>query len=199
MRKDDGGMFWDTIFDAVSICFSVADVICNPDDPWAWVGLAADVVSWNDAADKTMDTLKVSDKAIETLNTGTEIAESIGNFTNVSKNITEELVSSMTKTDIYDGSIDTYKNLKKIAKGTGNEVHHIVEKRFLKGNDFGVTARNMESVILDKDTHRVFTNAWREALPYGDTYTPQQIYDAAQKVYKDYPSLLESVRRTLKI
>ena len=45
MRVDNGGEFWDTVFDVVSLCFSVVDVIKNPDDPWAWVGLAADVVS----------------------------------------------------------------------------------------------------------------------------------------------------------
>ena len=38
-------MFWDTVFDVVSLCASVVDVIKNPDDPWAWAGLAADVVS----------------------------------------------------------------------------------------------------------------------------------------------------------
>ena len=45
MRVDNGGEFWDTVFDVVSLCFSVVDVIKNPDDPWAWAGLAADVVS----------------------------------------------------------------------------------------------------------------------------------------------------------
>ena len=45
MRTDNGGEFWDTFFDVVSLCASVIDVVKNPDDPWAWVGLAADVVS----------------------------------------------------------------------------------------------------------------------------------------------------------
>ena len=45
MRVDNGGEFWDTVFDVVSLCFSVVDVVKNPDDPWAWAGLAADVVS----------------------------------------------------------------------------------------------------------------------------------------------------------
>lgn len=45
MRVDNGGEFWDTVFDVVSLCFSVVDVAKNPDDPWAWVGLAVDVVS----------------------------------------------------------------------------------------------------------------------------------------------------------
>ena len=44
MRRDDGGEFWDTIFDVVSLVFSVVDVIANPSDPWTWVGLAGDVV-----------------------------------------------------------------------------------------------------------------------------------------------------------
>ena len=35
---------WDTIFDIVSLCFSIGDVITNPIDPWAWVGLAGDII-----------------------------------------------------------------------------------------------------------------------------------------------------------
>ena len=42
VRKDDGGMFWGTVFDVVSLGFSIADVMQNPNDVWAWVGLAAD-------------------------------------------------------------------------------------------------------------------------------------------------------------
>ena len=45
MRVDNGGEFWDTVFDVISLCVSVVDVVKNPDDPWAWAGLAADVVS----------------------------------------------------------------------------------------------------------------------------------------------------------
>ena len=44
-RIDSGGFFWDTVFDVASLCFSIVDVVNNPNDPWAWVGLAADVVS----------------------------------------------------------------------------------------------------------------------------------------------------------
>ena len=44
MRRDDGGQFWDTVFDIVSLGFSVVDVIAAPSNPWAWVGLVGDVV-----------------------------------------------------------------------------------------------------------------------------------------------------------
>ena len=33
------------MLDAVSLCFSIADVVKNPDDPMAWIGVAADVAS----------------------------------------------------------------------------------------------------------------------------------------------------------
>ena len=44
VRIDIGGAFWDIIWDVVSIGFGIADVVNNPDDGWAWIGLAADVV-----------------------------------------------------------------------------------------------------------------------------------------------------------
>ena len=44
MRRDDGGDFWETAFDVVSLTFSIADVRDDPSNPWAWAGLAGDVV-----------------------------------------------------------------------------------------------------------------------------------------------------------
>ena len=44
-RTEIGGFFWDTVFDVISLCFSIAEVIENPDDPMAWIGVAADVAS----------------------------------------------------------------------------------------------------------------------------------------------------------
>ena len=42
-RKDDGGAAWDVVLDIVSLGFSIGDVACNPEDPWAWVGLGVDI------------------------------------------------------------------------------------------------------------------------------------------------------------
>ena len=44
MRTDFDGAFWDIFFDIVSLAVSVCEVIANPTDPWAWAGLAGDVV-----------------------------------------------------------------------------------------------------------------------------------------------------------
>ena len=44
-RTDIGGYFWDTVLDVISLGVSIANVIENPDDPMAWLGVAADVAS----------------------------------------------------------------------------------------------------------------------------------------------------------
>ena len=41
-RTDAGGYFWDTVFDVVSLCFSIVDVASNPTSVNAWIGLAGD-------------------------------------------------------------------------------------------------------------------------------------------------------------
>ena len=41
---DTQGDAWETIFDIISLCFSVAEVVSNPSDGWAWAGLAGDVL-----------------------------------------------------------------------------------------------------------------------------------------------------------
>ena len=43
-NSDPTGEFLDTILDVISLAVSVADVISDPSDPWAWAGLAGDTV-----------------------------------------------------------------------------------------------------------------------------------------------------------
>ena len=43
-REDPDGAAFDTVFDILSLGASIADVISNPRDPWAWAGLAGDVI-----------------------------------------------------------------------------------------------------------------------------------------------------------
>ena len=37
---DHSGLFWETVFDLVTLGFSIVDVVKNPTDVWAWAGLA---------------------------------------------------------------------------------------------------------------------------------------------------------------
>ncbi len=81
MRVDHGGEFWDTVFDVVSLCFSVADVIQNPDDPWAWVGLAADVVSlvvpFATGGGLIVDAITHSDEVVDLMKYGDDVVETV--------------------------------------------------------------------------------------------------------------------------
>ena len=43
-RVDIGGYFWDIVFDVASLCFSIFDVVRNPMDVSAWIGLAGDAI-----------------------------------------------------------------------------------------------------------------------------------------------------------
>ena len=86
--------------------------------------------------------------------------------------------------------LQSYKNLTKALKGTGLQAHHLIEQRFKLGHQI--------SVAVTKAEHQVFTNAWRKLLPYGKSYTINQVWNAAKKVYAKYPALLEAVRKALK-
>jgi hypothetical protein len=88
--------------------------------------------------------------------------------------------------------IDSYKNLRKLVKGTGLEVHHLIEKRFASIFKPPKKARDMASVVLTPDEHQIFTNAWRNKFPYGRPKpTANEVNEFAREVYKDYPELLK--------
>ena len=108
--------------------------------------------------------------------------------------------SSEAKTLLYSATygIDTYNNLRKVTKGTRLERHHIVEKRL--ANVLNVKPGDMLSVVLTPEEHQIFTKRWREQIPYGTAYeelTKADIWNAAKKVYYDYPDLLEIAKQTI--
>lgn len=100
--------------------------------------------------------------------------------------------------------IKTFNELGRLTRGTGLERHHIVEQRF--ADTLGITKPdNMPSVALTPQEHQVFTNAWRDAIAYSNsgklpntiTATADDIWQAAQRIYRDYPILTEAARRTI--
>ena len=98
MRKDDGGEFWDTIFDVVSLAISVVDVIKNPTDPMALAGLAADMVCL----------------AMPGLTGGGSIVKAV--------NKTDDVVDVVNTVNKVDNVVDTAKTAKKATKIHGNSL-----------------------------------------------------------------------------
>ena len=98
MRVDNGGEFWDVVLDVISLCASVADVVTNPDDPWAWVGLGADVVSlvvpFATGGGLLVDVLTKTDDVVD-------LAKSVGNTVDVVDAVTD---SAKVVGQISDGT-----------------------------------------------------------------------------------------------
>ena len=96
-----------------------------------------------------------------------------------------------------DEAIDTYNALRRINKGSGLEVHHIVEKRFAKEIGYAKTGGKMPSIALTKDVHRKFTNKWREIIGYGVPFDRKTLMEAAIRIYADDPELLGAAIYTI--
>jgi hypothetical protein len=99
--------------------------------------------------------------------------------------------------------IKSYRELRELTKGTGLHCHHIIEARF--ADTLGLVKGEISSVALTLQEHQEFTTAWRNAIGYANSFNPlktgtataQDIWLAAQRIYADYPELLEAARRTI--
>lgn len=76
-------------------------------------------------------------------------------------------------------------------QGSSTQDHHLIEKRFV--DVMGGNTDTWPTIVVTRAEHQVFTNAWREAIPYGTgtrTATRAQVEDAARVIYQDYPEIL---------
>lgn len=89
--------------------------------------------------------------------------------------------------------IKPYSELRKLVKGKGLEVLHLIEKRFANVFEPPFNKKKMLSIVLTKDEHRFFTNLWRSKIPYGTRASERQVKEAAKEIYKDYPEILKAL------
>ena len=109
-----------------------------------------------------------------------------------------DIYGDLTEAGNY--GIKAYSALKDELTGTGLEAHHIVEQRFLGGQN--INTKTALSVAVTKAEHQQFTNNWRRYFPYGrtdysDVKTINQVWEAAQYIYKGHPALLDAVWDTI--
>lgn len=172
INRDSTGAVLETIFDVISLGFSIAEVAANPYDPSAWIGLVGD----------TVDLIPFVSGVGETVR-GLRFLDKAGNAVEIAQRT--------------DNAIDTYNVLRKANKGNGLEVHHILEKRFKSGIDNKKTG-NYLSIALPHNQHVEFTNRWRRQIPYGKSNrTKFELFEAANHVYYDHPELMGAVVETL--
>jgi hypothetical protein len=92
--------------------------------------------------------------------------------------------------------IKSYSELKKLTRGLGLEVHHLIEKRLAECFIPPLIKNKILSVVLTKGEHEIFTKAWREAIPYGTKYGKNLetlVKNKAREIYKDYPEILKTL------
>ena len=100
MRVDNGGQFWDTFFDVISLAASIVEVAVNPYDPWAWAGLVGDVVD-------LVPFVSGVGEITRSVNTTRKVADKVGD-------VTEAVVDGVKlqkAVDFTDDAVDTIKAL----------------------------------------------------------------------------------------
>ena len=175
VRLDADGQAFESIWDIVSFTISIADVVANPTDIWAWISLGGDFI---DILIPFVGGIGEASKAVKiTLN----FADGFGDLSRA-----------------QEFGIKSYKALIKQLKGTGLQAHHIIEQRLVR--HLGIDLNSILSVALTPAEHQKFTNAWRQVFKYGMDYRTLSIDDiwkAAQEIYKDYPDLLDAAHKIL--
>jgi len=180
--SDSSGRILDTLADIGFIIWDIADIIADPSNGWNWTALGADLGCL------IIPFASGGGRAIKGIAKGSDLIRALGKTNDVVK-------------FVKNGGrlFDTYGTLRKSLRGTGLEAHHLVEKRF--AGILGIKSDNIISVALTKEQHRIYTNRWRTEIPYGSNYnviSKKKLLNAAQKVYKDAPDLLDIVKQMLK-
>ena len=202
--KDTNGEFFDIIWDVASLIFSIADVISDPTDGWAWAGLAGDVVDLIPgvtgagesikaarAANKVADAVDTARDVMRTADNAVEVAENISNSRRLIKSI-----NGLTE-NVGFTSFDALKKSVGPA-GEGKHWHHIVEQSQIQKSGFSAQQiHNTSNIIaVDASTHAKITGHYnskkylftegksvRDWLS-GQSYEAQ--YEYGIKVLKDY-------------
>ena len=206
---DPSGHWLDTVVDIVSITMTINEIRQEGLNWKNGLSLVADVGSLllpvvagggmviraATKADDVIDAARVVDRVDDAV----DAAKAVDKLGDVSRAASK----FQDLTHAADYGIDSVKELTKLTHGKGVEVHHIIEVRFAK--TIRKKAGDILGVVLTHDEHVKFTNAWRDRIGYNNqlmdlktrTATLEDIWVAAQKVYKNYPELLEAARRVL--
>jgi hypothetical protein len=85
-----------------------------------------------------------------------------------------------------------------VRQKAGLDVHHLIERRFAE-DVFGLDPDDVPAVVLDRTFHQQEVTARlfsRDFLPTNKTHTPQEIWNAYQRLYRDelgHPEWLEAI------
>jgi hypothetical protein len=138
-RSDSGGCFWDIVFDVASLVCSVIEVVNNPDDIGAWVGLVCDVV---DVAIPCVGGLGEAARAVDAVLDAAEAVDDVHDATKVVENVSKSTRASAVR--------KAWKNEAELVattgKGTRNWTDVEIEELLTTGKVKGYNGHHMKSV-----------------------------------------------------
>ena len=105
-RSDEGGQFWDTVLDVASLAFSIVDVAMNPDDPWAWIGLAGDVID-------LIPFVTCVGEVAKSVRAGVKVADAVWDVTKVADDVHDVAKTFDNITDVSEEIADTAGDISK--------------------------------------------------------------------------------------
>ena len=188
MRRDDGGQFWDTVFDIVSLGLSIVDVAVNSKDPWAWVGLVGDVVDLIpfvsgvgetakgmratdkvlDAADSLNDARKATDRTLDAIKTAAKNLDEGDNFVYIARG-SDGIIE-------YVGITNDFVRRKTEWAAKGRQIEHYID-----GLDRN-SARIVEQTVIE--TFGMSKNGGRLTNKINSISTKNPLYEAVKSFKK---------------
>ena len=138
IRVDVTGYTWETIFDVLSLGASIAEVVMNPADPWAWAGVVGDAVdlipfvTGVGEVTRAVKVTKKNDNAADAVKTANRV-DTFEDTAKVSKKIHSNSLKS-TKINYGYALVDENNNIMKFGE-TKNPSRRYT-KKYLKQNGY---------------------------------------------------------------
>ncbi len=149
-RADSGGCFWDIIVDVASLVISVIEVVQNPSDVGAWVGLALDVV------DVAVPVVSGLGEAADAVNAARKVHNRTSDLYDAKKVVNSVHGNSLDYPGTNYGYILSDLNTGEVVKfGESIDPAHRYTKKFLNGENPIGTPLDMTVVIsgTKRDIH----------------------------------------------
>ncbi len=170
MHVDTSGHALESIFDVATLCISIVDVIANPTDPWAWLGLAGDIVDlvpFVTGVGEVARGLKIANRTIDAVDAAYDVARNVDNVADAvssGRKVTNAIPPTNGK------GYDTFKQLKNAlgSPGEGNEWHHIVEQsQIIKSGFSPQIIQNTNNIYaVSKTTHHAISGYYTSIQPF---------------------------------
>ena len=139
VHKDTAGTALETVWDVISLCFSIAEVCVNPADARAWIGLAGDIL------DVVIPFAGGIGETVKAISTTRKISETVDDVRDASK-VTEQAIKSARSRAVREAWKKEVELVSTTGKGTRNWTFDQTQELLTRGKVKGFEGHHMKSV-----------------------------------------------------